>query len=533
MPRSTGLTPPTSPTPSGAGDSGMERDRFFNLPLVLLCTADLHGRFVDLSPSWEALLGHSLDELLSRRFLDFVHPEDREATRAELERLARGEPGTVLENRYRCADGSYRWLSWTSAAFPREGRIYAAAQDVTDRHRAEEAMREERRRTERLMRESEARFRALVEHSPVAVWQATPEGRTLYANPATIELLELAGAEEILGRPHYEFFAEASLDEIRRQEALRPRGIASTYEAELVTATGRARHVLIAGAPVFDEEGRLQSTMGTIVDLSDRKELEEQLRHSQKMESIGRLAGGIAHDFNNILTSILGTTELALMSAEGPFRSELEDVRDSAVRAARLTNQLLAFSRKQVAVTRVLDLNELVRESEEMLKRMIGSHIVLETDLDGKLPAVRADPAQLDQVLLNLVVNARDAMPQGGTLTIATRALDAAEVSDDPGFEDDGDGEGEALPPAHRYAKLSVSDTGVGMDAAVRAQLFDPFFTTKPSGEGTGLGLAMVYGIVKQSGGSVRVVSALDEGSTLEIFLPEADTDLHDQPEAP
>src|SRR5205807_1997412 len=246
-------------------------------------------------------------------------------------------------------------------------------------------------------------------------------------------------------------------------------------------------------------------------------QLDEQFRQSQKMEAVGQLAGGIAHDFNNLLTAILGNTQLLLrdLPPSDAKRSDVEEIRRASERAASLTRQLLAYSRRQMLQPEVLDLNGVVAEMDRMLRRLIGEHITLVTVLAPELGRVRADPNQLEQVLVNLAVNARDAMPDGGKLTIETSnvELDASFAQAHLG----------SVPGS--YAMVAVTDTGAGMDATVRAHLFEPFFTTKEVGKGTGLGLATVYGIVKQSDGYIEISSELGQGSTFKIYLPRLESD--------
>jgi PAS domain S-box-containing protein len=261
-----------------------------------------------------------------------------------------------------------------------------------------------------------------------------------------------------------------------------------------------------------DPAGQPVASLEMARDTSERQVLEDQLRQAQKMEAVGRLAGGIAHDFNNILTAILGYTELLTeeIGGEEIARHDLEEIRKAAERAAGLTRQLLAFSRKQVLELRVLDLNTVMGSMDKMLRRLIGASIELETDLEPELGKVKADSGQLEQVLLNLAINARDAMLEGGRLTITTRNV---ELGADEAFG------GVATVPGS-YVLLAVKDTGAGMDDQTRGRLFEPFFTTKEEGKGTGLGLATVYGIIKQSGGYIRVDSEPGEGSTFQIYLP-------------
>jgi signal transduction histidine kinase/ActR/RegA family two-component response regulator len=287
-----------------------------------------------------------------------------------------------------------------------------------------------------------------------------------------------------------------------------------TVEAPIVTKSGEQRLISWRNR-TFGDGGPQAGSISFGTDVTDRRHLEEELKQSQKMEAVGRLAGGIAHDFNNLLTAITGYGELALakLDDESPVRENVFEMKRAGERAAGLTRQLLAFSRRQVLQPEVVDVNGVVVELERMLGRLLGAQIEFVTDLDPRLGSTKADPGQLEQVVMNLALNARDAMPRGGRLTIATR--------------NDRSGD---------FVVLEVSDTGEGMDAATLEQVFEPFFTTKPAGEGTGLGLSTVYGIVKQTGGDVTVDSQPGRGTKMRVFLPrvKADVEVQDEPlEAP
>jgi two-component system cell cycle sensor histidine kinase/response regulator CckA len=290
------------------------------------------------------------------------------------------------------------------------------------------------------------------------------------------------------------------------------RGVATLYETQRRRKDGTLIDVISSTAPLVDARGRVTGSMGVLVDLAEQKQLEEQLRQSQKMEAVGQLAGGIAHDFNNLLTVIGGRTYLLLttLPEKHPARPNVELIQETAERAAVLTRQLLAFSRKQILALQVLDLNTIVASIERILRRLIGEHIHLVIEPSSTPGLVKVDPGQMEQVILNLSVNARDAMPGGGRLTIRTAHVDVAEAA----------ARTHAEIQAGPAVVLEVRDTGIGMTDEIRTRIFEPFFTTKPAGHGTGLGLATVYGIVKQSGGTIEVLSRPGQGSTFQIYLP-------------
>ena len=369
----------------------------------------------------------------------------------------------------------------------------------------------EKRRLGRALRDSEARYRALVEGSIQGL--SIHRGFAIeFANASLAAMFGYAGPPELIGRDLRVLVAP---DEIPRVEgyaaACQEGGPAPPrYEFQGVRRDGTLIWVETLMSVTSWRHGT--ALLATFVDVTERKRLEDHLRQSQKMEAIGRLAGGVAHDFNNLLTVISGRAQIELLRPElsGPSRRNIDLIAEAASRASTLTKQLLAFSRKQVLQPRVLDVDIVVAGMEPLLRRLIGEDIDLVTATEPGLGRVRADPGQLEQVVLNLAVNARDAMPRGGRLTVETANAELDEAY----------ARQQADVHPGPYVILAVSDTGVGMDAETRAHLFEPFFTTKGVGEGTGLGLATVYGIVKQSGGHITAYSEVGRGTTIKIYLP-------------
>ncbi len=612
-----------------------ELQRYFDLSLDLLCIADTSGIFLRLNPEWHKVLGYTEAELKGRSFLHFVHPDDRKKTEEAIASLQLQEEVSNFENRYRCRDGTYRWIEWRSR--PQGRLIYAAARDITERKRAEEAL-----------SRNEEIFRNIVEASPMGIhiYELHDDDRLVFtgANGAADRILGTASAKFIgltleeafpplketeipiryrqaarNGQSWYTEQVDYNHDEIQgafeahvfqmspgkaavlfsdvtqrkqAEEALRRSeerlhlamlaandglwdwNIAADrvfFDSRFYTLAGyepgefpclfrewsgrihpddierwRAElHAHLHGETAvfdvdfrfrrqdgswmwirgrgkgveYDVQGRMVRMVGTHTSITNRKraeaereKLQEQLTQAQKMESVGRLAGGVAHDFNNMLSVILGRTEMALvgMDEREPLYETLQEISKAAGRSALLTRQLLAFARKQTVAPRVLDLNDTVAGMLTMLRRLIGENIDLVWIPGKDLQPVKMDSSQIDQILANLCVNSRDAIGDTGRIVIETDTV-VVDESYCAAYVDCVPGE---------YVQLTVSDNGCGMDRETMSHLFEPFFTTKETGKGTGLGLATVYGIVKQNNGFIHAYSEPGRGSTFTIYLP-------------
>jgi two-component system, cell cycle sensor histidine kinase and response regulator CckA len=469
------------------------------------------ARSIYVSPAFERIWGRPAEALYADPdvWLASIHPDDRPAA----DPVRSADQPYELEYRIVRPDGTVRWIR--DRGFPirdGQGSVYRTAgiaEDVTERKEAQAAL-----------VQREAHFRSLIENAHDAIMIVDERCTMRYHSPSL---------ERLLGFPHAELAGRNGFELVHPDDLP---GVLEVFGDLLTRPGGSVRHeyrvaTSDGGWTLLDTRGTNllhDPAVGGIVlnshDVTERRRAEEglrlseeQLRQSQKMEAVGRLAGGVAHDFNNLLTAIQGNVEMLMLEVPhgGTMRDDLVEIKRAATRAASLTRQLLAFSRKQMLAPKVLDLNLVVREMERMLGRVIGEDVQLVTVLSAEHGTVMADPGQLEQVVLNLAVNARDAMPRGGTLRIETREVELGEA------------EAQAYPyrvDPGAYVRLTVSDTGTGMAPEVVARVFEPFFTTKEPGRGTGLGLSTVYGIVKQSGGYVWAESEEGRGSVFRVYLP-------------
>ncbi len=487
----------------------IEREELFHLisenAADMIAVVDLEGRRIFNSLSYQKILGYSPEELQASSGFAQIHPEDRERVMNAAKEARQTGVATILEYRFRHKNGDWLVLESVASVIRNENgepeKLVIVNRDITERKKAQEA----------LLR-SEASFRSLVEGAPHGIYRATMTGQFLEVNPALQRMLGYESAQDLFKADLATQVFRHPSDYQRMNEFLAESKELKDIELEWKRLNGEPIVVRCSGHHVDVKDGGPGYFEVFAEDVTEKRTLERQLRMAQKMEAIGRLSGGIAHDFNNLLGVIIGYSGVLKKSLDKsqPTYEFATEIEKAGQRAASLTRQLLAFSRQQVLTPSVLGLNSLVSDMEKMLPRLLGEDINVSLSLDLELGDVKADQSQIEQVIMNLAVNARDAMPTGGKLLMQTanREFDLAYTRDHPGSK------------IGSYVMLAITDTGCGMNAETIAHIFEPFFTTKKVGEGTGLGLATVYGVVKQSNGYIWVDSVPDRGSTFQIFLP-------------
>jgi two-component system cell cycle sensor histidine kinase/response regulator CckA len=491
----------------------------FEHAAVGIAQVALDGKWMMTNQRFCAIVGYTEAELRERTFQDLTHAEDREASLAGREMLLAGKrEAYTMEKRYLHKDGSLVWVL-VSVSVVRDASgnpefFLTVIEDIAERKQAEEAL---------------VRLATAVEQAAESIVITDTDGTIQYVNPA-FERTTGYTRDETIGQ-NSRLLKSGKQDSALYDDLWETikRGDVWTGHFTNRKKNGSLYEEEATISPVRDASGNVVNFVAVKRDVTKEVGLENQLMQAQKMEAVGQLAGGVAHDFNNLLTAVIGYSQLALNRlAEGdPLRADIREIEKAGQRAAELTGQLLAFSRKQVFQPKNLALNALVTDLQKMLRRLIGEDIDLVAVLDLELGTVKADPGQLQQVIMNLIVNARDAMPQGGKLTIETANVD---LGGDYAAQHI-----EVIPGA--YCMLAISDNGCGMDEETRSHIFEPFFTTKGLGRGTGLGLSTVYGIVKQSGGHISVYSEPGHGTTFKIYLPRVvelaeDEDLQQTPQS-
>ena len=484
-----------------------------------ISVAAITGEYIHANRAFCDFVGYNLDELRTLSMWDLMHPDDRRNGALLKDRMLRGElTETRYERRYIHKSGLALWaLIGTTIVRDEAGQpLYFLSQviDISDRKRAEDAL-----------QRAEARFRALIGAMQDVILVLDRDGTYTDIAPSATDRLFRSPAD-LLGRRLHDVFPAEQADFflVSIRQALDTRRVVETsYD---LTINDDRFWFDATISPLPDDRVVWVARDVTARHRTEQalRESEAQLRQSQKMEAVGQLAGGIAHDFNNLLMAIMSNAELAALELppESLAGGNIEEIKSASRRARSLTQQLLAFSRKQLLQPRVLDVNGVVKDAEQIFRRLIGENITMSVALDPAVGHVRADPGQLGQVLMNLVVNARDAMPEGGQLSIESGNRDVSPADAAPH---------RGLQPG-RYVVLQVRDTGTGMNEDTRARIFEPFFTTKPPGQGTGLGLSTAYGIVKQSGGYIAVESG-GGGSTFTILLPRVFETPEPAPSAP
>jgi two-component system, cell cycle sensor histidine kinase and response regulator CckA len=452
------------------------------------------------SPELRGMYGWDTDEPATLpKIIAHVHPDDLARVGAAVSQAhdPTGDGSFDIEHRIVDRAGRVRWVQIRSqtqfdtvGGQRRASRTIGAVQEITARRMADERLRV---------------LDTVLSSSAQAIAIADPRGMITFANEALRRLWGYPGGQKLVGRSLFDFWSVPDPDAALAQLRV---GQTRSLDAPTTRADGSSFYLRVTAEAVCGEHGELKQVLCTFTDVTDQKRLEAQFLQAQKMDSIGRVAGGVAHDFNNMLAIISGGIELSLAvsAADHPGRPYLVEASDAVRSAAALTRQLLAFSRKESLAPRLLDLNDVLVRAGKMVARLLGHQIKLESQCGADVPSIWFDPVQLEQVILNLAINARDAMGHGGRLTFATSAISFPEAE---------------LEVRH-YALLTVTDNGAGMTDEVRARLFEPFFTTKEAGKGTGLGLAMVYSAMQQNGGRIEVESELGCGTTFKLHLPAA-----------
>jgi PAS domain S-box-containing protein len=474
-------------------------NRFFSLSIDMLCVGGFDGYFKQVNPAFKETLGYEKDELFAQPFLSFIHPDDVAATLAEMDQISQGVKTIAFENRYRTKDGSYKWMQWN--ATPHEQLFYAVARDVTEYKQTQEKIQEQA---------------ALLDVATDAILVRNLENQILFWNQGAERLYGFTSAEA-LDKNANELLLGDSL--LQLEEIYQVLFDKDYWKGELhqVTKAGNDIIVFSTWNLVRDEEGNPKSTLIVNTDITDKKKLEAQFLRAQRLESIGTLSGGIAHDLNNILTPILAISQLlplTIPQADEQTKHLFDVLENSAKRGATLVKQVLSFARGVQGDRTPLQVKHIISEIKDFARNTFPKSIEIQVGLPDNLRLISADATQIHQVLMNLCVNARDAMPNGGTLSLKAENIDIdqnyVKMNLDAGVGN--------------YVVVTVADTGTGIPPETKMRIFEPFFTTKEQGKGTGLGLSTTIGIIKSHGGFIQVDSEVGQGTKFQVYLPAIQT---------
>lgn len=473
------------------------------------------GNYININPALARIYGYEspaamIAELRDIRSQLYADPNRRGQFIALLERRDRV---TNFESQVRRRDGTLIWISENARAVRDDQRrlLYyeGTVEDITDRKAAQDELANERNM-----------LRTVIDAWPDIIYVKDTEGRYVLSNRAHTRNLGMTEPREIVGRKPEDFFVGSRAARLSNEdlEIMRSGREVLNREEVRISDNNEQRWFLTAKLPLHDASGKVTGLVAMSRDITEHKQTAEQLRQSQKMEAIGRLAGGVAHDFNNIMTAILGYSEMIARNAgdNAELKHDIDQIHAGGLRAAALTQQLLTFSRKQVTLAKPLNVNKVIQGMEQMLQRLIGENIRLSTNLNDHLDRVHADVHQIEQVIMNLVINARDAVGEGGLILIETSQVHLDGLSAQQKLD---------VAPG-TYIRIAISDDGSGIPKEIQERIFEPFFTTKDQGKGTGLGLATSYGIIQQSGGHISLQSEFGAGSTFSIFLPSAGPEI-------
>ena len=477
-----------------------EWKQFFELSHDLLCVVDFEGRLLEVSRSWEALTGCLGSDSNSSSFVEFLHPEDREKSAAELAAMTKESTEANLVSRFRSASGSYRWLRWSFSSDIEHQRICGIASNMNAAGALEN---EDLRRTNQILD-------SIVTACPHAIISVDAERKVRIWNPAAEKMFGWSSQETVGGRVPFVTDASRQDSDTFNQRALKGETF-TNFEIKRTRRDGATVELLVSAAPTYDEKGQIDGFLTVATDVTEQKNLEKQFLRTQRLESVGSLVSGIAHDLNNVLAPIRMGLDLFREKMPDPASQRTLDALEGCVgRGADLIRHVLTFARGVQGERAPLQLRHLIKETQEVLSQTMPKSVTTETHIPHELWPVTADATQLHQVLMNLCVNARDAMPEGGSLRINAKnvLIDGTGIPQNPN-----------APPGP-YVLLEVADSGSGMPPEIQRKVFEPFFTTKEIGKGTGLGLSTVAAIVKSHGGFINLYSEVGRGTSFKVYLP-------------